>query len=164
MSWGTTWASITIGYTERPGGLTNTPFPYSYGYVNQRAFEPGAPRSSRWMTLMSYHNQCGDADISCTRLLRFSNPEMTWRDDPMGIAGDRPSTEVTGPSGPPAGTLDETRMTRRQLPQEQRPNRQMHVRDDAGAPVRRVGRRHVLDRRHDAAGLFLDGEVRRGSS
>ena len=97
-------------HAERPGGLTNTPFPYSYGYVNQRAFEPGARRSGRWMTLMSYHDQCGDAGISCTKLLRFSNPEMTWRDDPMGIPGDGPSTEVTGPSDA-RRTLNETRMT-----------------------------------------------------
>ena len=29
-----------------------------YGYVNQRMFEPGAPGSARWYTIMAYGTQC----------------------------------------------------------------------------------------------------------
>ena len=90
--------------------LTNKPYPYSYGYVNQRAFEPGAPESSRWRTLMSYPHQCAHAGFSCLALLRFSNPDMTYRGDPMGIPGVSASTEVSGPSDA-RRTLNETRMT-----------------------------------------------------
>ena len=30
------------------------PYPYAFGYVNQRALEPDAPESSRWVTIMAY--------------------------------------------------------------------------------------------------------------
>ena len=96
-------------YAER-ADLNNRPYPYSYGYVNQRAFDPDAPESSRWITLMSYHDQCAAAGISCMALLRFSNPELTHGGDAMGIAGDGASTEVTGPSDA-RRTLNETRTT-----------------------------------------------------
>ncbi|MYK47158.1 MAG: hypothetical protein F4029_13130 [Gammaproteobacteria bacterium] len=65
---------------------TNTPSPYSHGYVNRAAFEEGAPASSRWRTLMSYPNECLDAGFSCLELLRFSNAEQEYEGDPMGIA------------------------------------------------------------------------------
>ena len=90
--------------------LSNRPYPYAYGYVNQRAFERGAPETSRWLTLMSYHTQCSDANISCTQLLRFSNPDMIHEGDPMGIAGDGASSALKGPSDA-RRTLNDTRMT-----------------------------------------------------
>ena len=34
----------------------------AYGYVNQRAFESGASPDIGWVTIMSYHSQCYDAD------------------------------------------------------------------------------------------------------
>ena len=40
--------------------LSNDPYPYSYGYVNQRMFEPGASASTRWWTIMAYATQCFD--------------------------------------------------------------------------------------------------------
>ena len=80
----------------------DTPYPYSHGYVNRAAFEDGAPASSRWRTLMSYPNECADAGISCTELLRFSNAELDYEGDPMGIA--------EGPDAADAGrSLNETR-------------------------------------------------------
>ena len=98
-------------YTERQfDELSNRPYPYAYGYVNQRAFERGAPETSRWLTLMSYHTQCNDANISCTQLLRFSNPHMIHEGDPMGIAGDAASSALKGPSDA-RRTLNDTRMT-----------------------------------------------------
>ena len=76
----------------------NKPHPYSYGYVNQRAFEPGAPESSHWVTVMSYGTQCEDAGLRCRHLMRFSNPDLSRAGDPMGVPGAEPSSEVNGPS------------------------------------------------------------------
>ena len=61
---------------------------YGYGYVNQRAFEPGAPESSRWRTIMARNIQCEVAGFDCELLLRFSNPDRIYPDpggDPMGV-------------------------------------------------------------------------------
>ena len=72
--------------------------PYSYGYVNQRAFEEDAPAPSGWRTIMSYGSRCGDAGIACERILRFSNPNQTYLGDPLGIAGERRTSAVNGPA------------------------------------------------------------------
>lgn len=65
---------------------SNTPYPYAHGYVNRAAFEEGAPASTRWRTVMSYPDECSDAGFSCMELLRFSNPDLEYEGDPMGIA------------------------------------------------------------------------------
>ena len=72
-------------------------YPYAFGYVNSRAFEPAAPGAARWRTVMSYPRRCADAAFSCRRLLRFSNPELTHEGDPLGVPADDPTT---GPDGP----------------------------------------------------------------
>ena len=72
--------------------------PYSYGYVNQRAFDADAPRSSGWRTIMSYPDQCADRGLSCSRVLRFSNPEQMYNGDSVGVPGDERSSSVTGPA------------------------------------------------------------------
>ena len=90
------------------------PYPYAFGYVNQRALEPGAPEASRWVTIMAYGQQCEDAGIRCSHLLRFSNPDQTYSlapdmpGDPMGVPGDDPSPLVDGPADA-RRTLNETR-------------------------------------------------------
>ena len=90
------------------------PYPYAFGYVNQRALEPGAPESSRWVTIMAYDQQCNDAGIRCSHLLRFSNPDQTYSHDPdapgdpMGVPGSRPSPSVAGPADA-RRTLNRTR-------------------------------------------------------
>ena len=70
----------------------------AYGYVNQRAFVAGAPRSSRWFTMMSYDTQCTDADLVCTWVLRFSNPRQTVGGDPLGVPFGADAAGVTGPA------------------------------------------------------------------
>ena len=35
-------------------------FPFSYGYVNKLAFEPGATQDDCWITIMSYHDRCDE--------------------------------------------------------------------------------------------------------
>ena len=77
---------------------SNVPYPYSAGYVNQRAFDAGAPQSSRWNTVMAYPDQCNHAGFSCMRLFRFSNPDQAYNGDPMGVPGDEPSNALDGPA------------------------------------------------------------------
>ena len=77
-----------------------------YGYVNQQMFEPGAPVSARWRTIMAYGNQC--VETGCPEVSYFSNPEKTYNGDPMGVPADHPSTGVDGPADA-VGTLDDRR-------------------------------------------------------
>ena len=71
----------------------------NYGYVNQRMFEPGAPESARWRTIMAYPDQCLDViDYWCTWLPYFSNPDKTYKGAPMGVPVDHPSTGADGPA------------------------------------------------------------------
>ena len=79
----------------------------NYGYVNQRMFEPGAPASARWRTIMAYPTQCVRVG-GCRRILYFSNPDNTFSGDPMGVPADHPSTGVDGPADA-VGTLNKRR-------------------------------------------------------
>ena len=83
---------------DRYNDASNNPFPYSHGYVNQAAFAPGAPPSSRFATNMAYNSQCGDAGFFCPWTNTFSNPDMTYNGYPMGVRGDAPSSAVDGPA------------------------------------------------------------------
>ena len=94
---------------------------YSFGYVNQRMFQPDAPASSRWWTVMAYPDRCQDwatergydgVDYCWGRgigqVLRFSNPYWTFNGDPTGVRGSAPSSSVDGPSDARA-SLNDTR-------------------------------------------------------
>ena len=74
------------------------PFRHGYGYVNPPGLEPGASDSERWFTIMAYHTRCSRAGVRCQEVPRFSNPEQTWNDDPLGVEGSFPSTDVDGPA------------------------------------------------------------------
>ena len=69
----------------------------AYGYVNQQIFEGDAPPSSRWVTIMSYIDQCNLISARCSRLPRFSNPRQRHDGDPLGIAHGEGSG-LTGPA------------------------------------------------------------------
>ena len=84
-------------YTVQRTGATLLLHP-AYGYVNQRTFEAGTAPASRWMTIMAYGTQCDAANKNCPRLLRFSNPQQTWLDDPLGVAFDADASGVSGPA------------------------------------------------------------------
>ena len=93
----------------------------AHGYVNQRAFDSGAPNSTRWRTIMAYVNQCSNANFSCERVLYFSNPANCYPNDcppdddgdPMGVALTSSNMDSTAPDGPAnaARVLNETRDT-----------------------------------------------------
>jgi len=51
-------------------------FPYSFGYVNA---------SAGWRTVMAYDDACQDRGIDCPRLPYWSNPDVTWDGEPMGV-------------------------------------------------------------------------------
>ena len=55
------------------------------GYVNQRAFEPGAAPSSCWSTIMAYGAQCRDEGLRALGVTRFSNPRQQHEGDPLGV-------------------------------------------------------------------------------
>ena len=63
------------------------PSAYAYGYVNQLGLLSSAPYERRWRTLMSYSNQCAEADVFCPEVMRFSNPEQSWYGDWLGVYG-----------------------------------------------------------------------------
>ncbi len=85
-------------YVQCAPGCIDWPYRHGYGYVNQRAFRPGAPASAAWITIMAYWNQCDDAGLRCAFPLRFSNPRQLYRGDPLGVPGDGPSSAVNGPA------------------------------------------------------------------
>lgn len=74
-----------------------TPDP-AFGYVNQRAFESGAPPSSRWRSVMAYNAQCDDAGFFCSTPLRFSNPDHRLNGDPVGVPYGTGGSGVNGPA------------------------------------------------------------------
>ena len=74
-----------------------TPDP-AFGYVNQRAFEPGALPSSRWRSVMAYNAQCDDAGFFCSTPLRFSNPDQRFNGDPVGVPYGTGGSGVNGPA------------------------------------------------------------------
>ncbi len=86
-------------------GVTADP---AYGYLNQRAFEPGAPPSSRWRTLMAYVTQCRDNDIVCPLLPRYSNPRQRYNGGPLGIAYGAGGPGVTMGPADAAAVLNAT--------------------------------------------------------
>ena len=84
-------------------------YPYAFGYQNNRAFEPDARASARWSTIMAYPDRCSAAGFFCPRLMRFSNPDQTYRGDPLGVPADDPAT---GPEGPADARLTINRTAR----------------------------------------------------
>ena len=67
------------------------PHPYSFGYVNQAALDPGVvPGGKNWYTIMAYSTQLQDAVVRGQYLrMRFSNPDQTYNGDPLGVANVR---------------------------------------------------------------------------
>ena len=99
--------NMGLRHDRYSSGVPRTGF--RYGYVNQRAFEPGAPVSARWKTIMSYNRQCAQVGgFNCARIPYFSNPDKTYNGDPMGVPFDHSSTGADGPADAARG-LNERR-------------------------------------------------------
>ena len=87
----------------------NMVYPYSHGYVNPAGVRA---RCTHIESLAHHHDlnsqQCYDAGFRCAPLLRFSNPDLTYKGDAMGVPGDEPSSSVDGPADA-RRSLNETR-------------------------------------------------------
>lgn len=84
--------------TDIPPDLKAALFPYSFGYVNQRAFARGSPC---WHSIMAYPDQCDDAGLAPVGLPRFSNPDQNHPSpdgDPLGVPVDQPVVGWDGPA------------------------------------------------------------------
>jgi hypothetical protein len=64
-----------------------TPFTYAHGHVNLTA---------RFRTIMAYPDACSSQGITCTRLLSFSNPDLTYLGQPGGVPGGTSTACPTG--------------------------------------------------------------------
>jgi len=56
---------------------TGSPYSYNHGYLNV----PG-----KWRTIMAYNTECVGSSSYCVRLNYWSNPDVNYKGDPMGIA------------------------------------------------------------------------------
>lgn len=54
----------------------NNPYSYNKGYLNVQA---------EWRTIMAYNSECSDSGVSCQRLQYWSNPDVLYNGDPMGV-------------------------------------------------------------------------------
>ena len=81
----------------RTGGL----LPFSYGYVNNRAFEPGAAEDDCWVTIMAYGTRCWDGGFpTADRVPYFSTPDLRHPADADAPLGVPKSSDEEGPDGP----------------------------------------------------------------
>ena len=72
--------------------------PFSYGYVNKLAFEPGASRDDCFRTIMAYPSRCGDeAGFPATPVPYFSTPARSYAGAPLGVPK---SSDEEGADGP----------------------------------------------------------------
>lgn len=60
------------------------PCTFAHGYVNTAG--QGGTSEQQWRTVMSYQQQCLDNGYFCQRLPYFSNPQVDYNNDPMGVA------------------------------------------------------------------------------
>ena len=117
--------NMGLRHDRYTSGVPRTGF--RYGYVNQRAFEPGAPVSARWITIMAYGRQCSEVGhFGCPQVAYFSNPELTYNGDPMGVPFDHPSTGADGPADAVRGLNERREIT-------------ANFRRSSAAPTPRVG-------------------------
>jgi len=76
---------------------STSPYIYNHGYVNV---------ADRWRTIMAYNSECSASGVNCTRLQYWSNPNVTYGGDPMGVGGS-----TSGSSANNALALNNSRST-----------------------------------------------------
>ena len=75
--------------------------PFSYGYVNKLAFEPGAAEDACWITIMAYLYRCVDGGIeSVLEVPHFSTPDQRYPDGEGAPLGVPKSSDEEGADGP----------------------------------------------------------------
>ena len=72
---------------------------FSYGYVNNRAFDAAA-REDCWVTIMAYHDRCSEADLGTYEVPYFSTPKLRYPDDDGAPLGVPKWSDVEGADGP----------------------------------------------------------------
>jgi hypothetical protein len=68
-----------------------SPYPYNHGYVNS---------ANLWRTVMAYNTECADGGVHCTRLPYWSNPDVLYGGNPMGVPEGTSTSCVTGVPNP----------------------------------------------------------------
>ena len=83
---------------------------FRFGYVNKRAFKPDASDAKEddcWLTIMSYHSRCRDADFLGSFVVPwFSTPERRYPDAdgvPLGVPKSSDEDGVDGPADAVSG-------------------------------------------------------------
>ncbi|MEW6533953.1 MAG: reprolysin-like metallopeptidase [Thermodesulfobacteriota bacterium] len=61
----------------------NSPYAYNHGHTQPTPTTAGV---SPWRTVMAYPDACTSVGVNCTRLQHWSNPNITWGGDAMGVA------------------------------------------------------------------------------
>ncbi len=56
-------------------------YPFSYGFVNV---------TDQWRTIMAYNTECSDSGVYCTRIQYWSNPNVYYGGDSMGVPAGQP--------------------------------------------------------------------------
>jgi len=70
----------------------NSPYTYNHAYLNV---------GDRWRTIMGYNSECSANGVSCTRVQYWSNPDVTYGGDPMGVPPGTSTACVTGDTSHP---------------------------------------------------------------
>lgn len=76
------------------------PCAHHHGYTNRTAILNGTSSTAaqRWRTIMAYNDECTATGFNCTRINRWSNPDVLYNGEPTGIAIDQtnPANEAFG--------------------------------------------------------------------
>ena len=87
-------------YVELGSGYQGL-LPFSYGYVNKRAFEAGAAEDACWITIMAYLYRCVDGGIEyVVDVPYFSTPDQRYPDSEGAPLGVPKSSDEEGADGP----------------------------------------------------------------
>lgn len=79
------WYQYLLSYGLPPA------LPFGFGYVNALA---------GWRTIMAYNTECENRGLDCTRLPYWSNPDVIWDGDPMGVPEGTSTSCVIGEYDP----------------------------------------------------------------
>ncbi|WP_292010328.1 M12 family metallo-peptidase [Chryseobacterium sp.] len=76
------------------------PCDHHHGYTNKTAISSGTSSTSsqRWRTIMAYNDECASKGFNCTRINRWSNPNVNYNSEPTGvpIGSNKPANEAFG--------------------------------------------------------------------